>query len=100
MWWVYIVECKDRTLYTGITNDLPHRIIEHNRAQGARYTRSRRPVRLVYWEEAGTKSLAAQREVFIKKWPRRKKLGLISEKSNPGPSQKSLGVKQDHDPSR
>ncbi|MBI3621169.1 MAG: GIY-YIG nuclease family protein [Nitrospirae bacterium] len=76
-WCVYIVECKDRSLYTGITNDLRHRVVEHNRAKGARYTRYRRPVRLVYWEEAENRSVAAQREAQVKSWSRRKKLAFI-----------------------
>jgi len=93
-WWVYIVECKDRSLYTGITNDLTHRVIEHNRAQGARYTRYRRPVRLVYWEEANSKASAAQREALLKTWSRRKKLLLIAQEQNHNPSRTTLGVKR------
>jgi len=93
-WWVYIVECKDRSLYTGITNDLARRVLEHNRANGARYTRQKRPVKLVYCEEVENRSLALRREALIKTWPRSKKLLLIREEQNHSPSQKALGVKQ------
>ena len=60
-----------------MTNDLRHRVIQHNRAKGARYTRYRRPVRLVYWEEVDNRSVAARREAQIKSWSRRKKLAFI-----------------------
>ena len=76
-WYVYIVRCKDRTLYTGITNDLAQRITAHNRAKAARYTRYRRPVRLVYWETVDNRSVAAQRESLIKSWSRPKKMQFI-----------------------
>ena len=78
IWQVYMVRCKDGTLYTGITNDLAKRIKAHNSAKdGARYTRSRRPVKLVYSEEAGSKSTAAKLEYKIKKMTRVKKMELI-----------------------
>jgi putative endonuclease len=67
-WYVYIVRCRDNSLYTGITKDLKKRIFEHNSgANGARYTRSRRPVALVYSEQASSRSVAASRECHIKK---------------------------------
>jgi putative endonuclease len=78
-WCVYIVECNDRSLYTGITNDLVKRIIEHNRGRGARYTAGKRPVRLVYWEHAASKSAAGRKESQIKAWSRGKKLRLIEQ---------------------
>ena len=78
IWQVYMVRCKDGTLYTGITNDLAKRIKAHNSAKdGARYTRSRRPVKLVYSEEAGSKSTAARLEYKIKKMTRAKKMEMI-----------------------
>ena len=77
-WWVYIVECRDRSLYTGITNDLVKRIIEHNRGRGARYTAGKRPVRLVYWEHAADKGAAGRKESEIKAWTREKKMRLIA----------------------
>jgi len=66
-WFVYIVRCKDGTLYTGTTTDVERRISEHNQGElGAKYTKVRRPVRLFYAEEAATRSSALQREYAIK----------------------------------
>jgi putative endonuclease len=77
--YVYILECSDKTLYTGITNNIEKRIHEHNNTRtGARYTRSRRPVRLVYAETCSTLSMALKREAEIKKLSRVQKLRLIS----------------------
>ncbi len=77
-----MVRCSDRTLYTGITNDLKKRIEAHNSGkEGARYTRSRRPVKLVYSEQVKSKSAAAKLEYQLKKLPRLKKDTLVrSEK--------------------
>lgn len=66
-WYVYIVQCSDDSLYTGITNNLEKRIDAHNLGRGARYTRSRRPVKLVYSEPADDRSGASQREYQIKR---------------------------------
>lgn len=67
-WYVYIVRCSDNSLYTGITTDVERRILEHNSGpKGARYTRSRRPVALVYCEQAASRSAATCRENHIKK---------------------------------
>ena len=78
IWYVYMVRCNDGTLYTGITYDLEKRIEAHNSGKdGARYTRSRRPVKLVYSEEAGSKSTAAKLEYKIKKMTRAKKMEMI-----------------------
>ena len=77
-WYVYIVECKDKTLYTGITTDPERRILEHNDSnKGAKYTRNRRPVNLVYLEKNHDKSTASKRESLIKKLSRVDKLKLI-----------------------
>ena len=66
-WFVYIVRCKNGSLYTGITTDVDRRINEHNKGTtAAAYTRSRRPVELVYYERVNTRSAAAQREAEIK----------------------------------
>ncbi len=78
-WLVYILRCQDDTLYTGITNDLENRLQSHNEKRGARYTRARLPVSLVYQEEASSRSQASRREAAIKKLPRSKKLKLITE---------------------
>ena len=73
----YIVRCADGTLYTGWTNHLEERIRTHNQGKGARYTRSRRPVVLVYAEEHETKEAAMSREVKIKRMTRAEKEKLI-----------------------
>lgn len=65
-WYVYIVRCRGNTLYTGITNDLKKRIELHNQGKGAKYTRGRGPVALVYHEIVNSKSEALKREAFIK----------------------------------
>ena len=77
--YTYIVECSDGTLYTGYTNDLEKRIKAHNSGKGAKYTRSRLPVCLVYFEEYETKELAQSREWHIKRLTRAKKLELIAK---------------------
>lgn len=79
-WCVYILRCADGTLYTGITTDLQRRIAEHNGggALGARYTRSRRPVELVYVEAAASRAAAARREMAIKRLGRARKLALLA----------------------
>lgn len=74
----YIVECSDHTLYTGWTNDLEKRITAHNEGKGAKYTKTRRPVRLVYFETFATKEEAMSREYRIKRLSRRKKQQLIA----------------------
>ena len=76
-WSVYIVECADGSLYTGIALRLPERIAQHNRGTGARYTRSRLPVRLVYHESCPDKSSALKRELAIKALPRAQKSLLL-----------------------
>jgi putative endonuclease len=83
MYFVYIVRCADDTLYTGIATELHRRIEEHNSSdRGARYTRSRRPVVLVYHEVCGNRSEASKREYHIKKrMSRKEKLGLIMQGS-------------------
>ena len=77
MWYVYIVRCRDGSLYTGATNDLERRVAEHNAGTGARYTRSRRPVRLVWSERRRTRASAQRREAQIKSWPKEKKAALV-----------------------
>ncbi len=74
--YTYMVECSDGTLYTGWTFDLQKRINAHNSGKGAKYTRSRRPVKLVYYETFDSKSEAMKREVEIKKLKRKDKLKL------------------------
>lgn len=78
MWSVYILECADKTLYTGITTDLKRRIEEHNSSKlGAKYTKSRRPVKLVYFCKFENKSEASKEEYRIKQFSKKEKLDLI-----------------------
>ena len=76
-WYVYIVECADGSLYTGITTDLERRVLEHNSGKGARYTSGRGPVRLVYSEPVANRSEAGAREAHIKKLKRKDKIRMI-----------------------
>lgn len=78
--YTYIVRCCDDTLYTGWTNDLEKRMKAHNDGTGAKYTRTRRPVELVYFEAFDTKEEAMSREWHIKQLSRDDKMKLINEK--------------------
>jgi putative endonuclease len=77
VWHVYIVKCADRTLYTGVAKNVEARIEQHNSGQGAKYTRTRRPVELVYRETAADRSTALQREHAIKRMRLDEKTELI-----------------------
>lgn len=78
-WFVYVVRCSDDSLYTGITTNINRRIEEHNTSnKGAKYTRTRRPVKLEYKEIYVDRSTASKREYAIKKLTRKQKLNLIS----------------------
>ena len=76
-WHVYLLRCRDGSLYTGITKDVSRRCEQHNAGTGSRYTRSRRPVILVYQESKRSRSLALKREAAIKTMTRREKEALI-----------------------
>ncbi len=78
-WYVYLLRCKDDTLYCGITDDILRRIAAHNAGKGAKYTRGRGPVELVYQEELETYSDALRREYAIKQLTRQQKRKLIGE---------------------
>jgi putative endonuclease len=81
MWYVYILECADKSLYTGITNDLKRRIDEHNNSKlGAKYTRGRRPVKLVYSKRTKDKIGALREEYRLKKLSRQEKIKLYKKK--------------------
>lgn len=80
--YVYILRCSDNSLYTGWTNDLDKRIKTHSEGKGAKYTRARLPVELVYFEEFDDKISAMKREYEIKKLNRVDKLKLIEGKNN------------------
>ena len=79
--YTYIVRCPDGTLYTGWTNDLEKRLSAHNSGGGAKYTRSRRPVELVYFETYDTKEEAMSREWYIKRLTREQKKELIAKRT-------------------
>ncbi len=77
-YFIYILECSDKSLYTGITKDMNKRLDEHNNSfKGAKYTKARRPVKLLYKESSDNRSTASKREYEIKKFTRLKKLELI-----------------------
>jgi len=81
-WFVYILKCSDDSYYTGYTEYLEVRIQDHNSGRACKYTFSRRPVSLVYYENYDTKEEAKKRECQIKKWSRSKKEALISENTD------------------
>ena len=78
-WYVYILECSDKTLYTGVTNDINKRLIAHNKGKGAKYTRSRTPVILKYLKEFDDKSDAYKEEYRVKQLTREQKILLINK---------------------
>lgn len=80
-WYVYLLRCGDSTLYTGITDDVERRLAAHQAGKGAKYTRGRGPLTLVYTEEQPDKSAALKRELQIKKLTRPQKEQLIAEKA-------------------
>lgn len=77
MYFVYLMECKDGSLYTGITTDVARRFSEHKKGIGGHYTSAKEVVKIVYTEEHLDRSSASKRESEIKSWPREKKLDLI-----------------------
>ena len=80
MYHLYILQCSDKTFYTGITTDLKRRVFEHNETKlGAKYTAARRPVKLVYFKKFRTRSLASKEESRVKKLKRVEKIELISK---------------------
>jgi putative endonuclease len=76
-WFVYVVRCRDGTLYTGVSRDVEARVAKHNQGKGARYTRGRGPVALIHKERKTSQGAALQREAKIKALPRRRKLALV-----------------------
>ncbi len=77
MWYLYILQCANGSLYTGITNNLEKRLKAHQKGKGSWYTRVFGAEKILYTEECGDKSHAFKRELEIKRWPRKKKLMLI-----------------------
>ena len=82
-WWVYILRCGDGTLYTGIALDVPARLAQHRAGTGAKYTRGREPLELVYREAAPSRSGATRREAAIKRCTRAEKLRLVHSMGMP-----------------
>lgn len=82
-WFVYILQCSDLSLYTGITKDLDRRFKMHAEGRAARYTRTRRPLQMVYQETCKTRAAALTRECFVKALPKAKKLALIQTPPKP-----------------
>ena len=80
IWYLYILRCRDGSLYTGITTDVPRRLAAHREGKGAKYTRGRGPLELVHQETCGTHSQALRRELEIKALTRQEKLAYIGQK--------------------
>ena len=78
-WFFYVLSCKDQTLYTGVTTDIDRRLKEHNQKKGAKYTRGRTPVSLLYYREMKNRSTAQKLENSFKKLSRDKKLKRLTE---------------------
>jgi len=76
IWYVYLLVCSDKTIYTGITPDLKRRLKQHNAGCASKYTRSRLPVKMVYFEEHASRGDALKKEAQVKKWSRKRKRGL------------------------
>jgi putative endonuclease len=77
MWFIYILLCSDGSYYTGISNDVKQRFLDHVKGKGGAYTRSHKPVKLIYTEKCADKSSALKREIQIKKWRKAKKEALV-----------------------
>lgn len=80
MWYVYILLCADNSLYTGITNNLEKRLLEHKMGKGGRYTRSHKVIKLIYQKKMPNHSQALKKEAEIKKWDRDKKITTLNLK--------------------
>jgi putative endonuclease len=80
MYFVYLLECKDTSIYTGITTDVARRLKEHKEGIGSHFTRAKGARRMLYSEKHKDRSSASKREAEIKRWPRAKKLALIPRK--------------------
>ncbi|HHQ14876.1 MAG TPA: GIY-YIG nuclease family protein [Chromatiales bacterium] len=83
-WFVYVVRCSDGSLYTGVSTDVPARIAVHNAGRGAKYTRSRLPVELVYQEPVPDRGAALRREYRIRRLPGSAKRALVAGLDTPG----------------
>ena len=94
-WIVYIVQCADGSLYTGITKDVVRRCQQHNAGTASRYTRSRGPVKLVYQEDHPDQSSALKREAAIKAMTRREKMAMIQPKKKPAKAKREIARLED-----
>lgn len=74
MWFIYILLCEDNSLYTGSTNNLEKRFADHQKGKGSKYTRSHKPLKIIYSEKLESKSAALKREIEIKSWSREQKI--------------------------
>jgi len=83
-WWVYLLVCADGTFYCGVTTDVARRLAAHEAGRGARYTRGRQPLRVVWVEPAPTRSAALRRERQVKHWPPQRKEALVQGWRNGG----------------
>lgn len=90
-WTVYMLKCGDGSLYTGITTDMARRLAEHQSGNGAKYTRARLPVELVYTEPQETQGTATKREMEIKTWSRAEKRALVRKFTISDPDGNELG---------
>ena len=80
MWFVYILLCSDKSFYTGISNDPKKRFVEHKNGKGGRYTRSHKPIKILYTKEFPNKSVALKCELQIKSWTHDKKIRILKLK--------------------
>lgn len=84
-WYLYLLQCGDGSLYCGITDDVPRRLRAHRAGRGAKYTRGRGPLRLVYLEPCPDHTAALRREYAVKRLPRNEKLALLADFCVPPP---------------
>lgn len=77
MWFVYVLLCQDGSLYTGASNNLEKRFLDHQNGKGGHYTRSHKPIKLIYSQQLPTKSDALKRESQIKSWSKVKKITIL-----------------------
>ncbi len=82
-YYFYLARCSDNTLYCGYCVNIKNREAKHNKGDGAKYTRQRRPIKIIYWEEFGTISEAMRREAQVKRWRKEKKEILIKNNNKP-----------------
>jgi putative endonuclease len=100
-WFCYMLQCRDGSLYVGMTNDVANRVEKHNRGFGPEFTKKRRPVELIWRQEFTDRSAAREREVELKGWSRKKKLDLVTgleRGEGQTPREESLRVNPSREP--